>query len=374
MKLHYNTFIALVLFGLIFEGIVAIIWYNSGDVDITFQKYILKYLLAPLFVNLIFVLISIFVIRSSKLSQKVKAYTISLLYVGVSIIFYTVHSLFYTLFIIFTIPILLTVIYNDYILTTVTAILSFSLMTISDFFIVWDPDKLSPLDSDLGLVNFSIAMLLLLLFYLLCIVAIRFGKEKNAASIQKEIEHYQTRQKLKIDDLTNIFNRVVLREAFQNMEEDISGKVYYFAMLDIDDFKKLNDTVGHEKGDRCLIEFAKILSKHCSDDVQVFRFGGDEFCILFKNTTLDSVVETCSRIQQDFKTGVTSTNSMMMSASIGISKYEKHLSATQLLENTDSALYRSKADKDFIHIFVENNDYKKRSFLFNNADNFSGSV
>ena len=63
-----------------------------------------------------------------------------------------------------------------------------------------------------------------------------FERKKNAASIQKEIEHYQTRQKLKIDELTEIYNRTALRKEFQKMEKDGSGCPYFFAMIDIGQF------------------------------------------------------------------------------------------------------------------------------------------
>ena len=291
MKLHYYTFVVLVLFTFIVEAVVASIWYQSGRVEISTKTYLLKYVAAPIFVNSLFILIGTLVMRSSVVNRKAKAYVISLLYVGVCFVLYVVHSIFYTVYLVFTVPILLTVIYSDYLLTTFTAFLSIASKAVSELFIVWDPDKTNPLGSDLGIANFIISMFILLIFYGVCIVVIRFEKDKNEASIQKEIEHYQTQQKLNIDELTEINNRTALRKAFQNMIEDKSNSPYYFVMIDIDNFKVLNDTYGHEQGDQCLKEFAQILTKNCYKNSTPFRFGGDEFCILFKDEPLGSVVK-----------------------------------------------------------------------------------
>ena len=245
----------------------------------------------------------------------------------------------------------MTVIYSDYVLTSVTAVLSISTKIVSDLFVVWDPDKVNPLESDLGITNLMISIFILCAFYAVCIIVIHFEKEKNAAAIQKEIGYYHTQQKLKMDELTDIYNRTALRNAFQSMEADASDNGYIFVMADIDNFKALNDTFGHDLGDRCIREFASILKKNCDKDAIPFRFGGDEFCILFKNTALKDVVFICKNIQHDLKNSAVSKARMLVTASVGIAVYEKQMSANQLLRNTDSALYRAKTVKDSIYIY-----------------------
>jgi diguanylate cyclase len=308
-------------------------------------------MMVPLFFNLALILTGIFVMRSSGISQKKKAYTVSLLFVGASFIFYMVHSIFFALFLMFTVPILMTVVYSDYALTTMVTAASLALKIISDLVIVWDPDKVNPLASDLGTIDFVISIFLLCVFYFVSMIVIRFGKEKNAASIQKEIEHYQMQQKLNRDELTEIYNRTALRKAFSSIQNDSEGNPYTFVMIDIDNFKALNDRFGHAAGDKCLKEFGGILKKNCYDGTMPFRFGGDEFCILFKDKPIENVVDTCREIQRDLKNSEVSRQRISVTASFGIAVYEKGMSVARLLKNTDEALYNAKDAKDSVCVF-----------------------
>ncbi len=354
LSLHYHTFIGLVVFGFFIECVTAISLYLSGYIEITLVKYVLKYILSPFFINSLFILIGIGIMRFSNVHQRIKVYFISLLFVCVCLVFYTVHIIFSPLYFIFVTPVLLTVVYGDYVLTTVTALTSISAKIISELFIVWDPDKISPFENHLTITNFAISIAVLVAFYFTCIIVIRFEKAKNAASIQKEIAHYETRQKLMIDDLTKIYNRAALRDAFQQMMGDPSGHTYLFVMMDLDNFKKLNDTLGHDKGDQCLVEFGRILKSNCPVDAIPFRFGGDEFCILCKNLMIDRIISLCKSIQSDLNSNmaVWSTD-IQLTASIGIASYSMHMSARQLLRNTDAALYHSKTLKGSICVYED---------------------
>ena len=350
LNLHYKTFIGLVLFGLFVEAVMGAKLFISGYIEISLLKYVLKYMLAPFLFNCCLIAVGIWSMYSGSLQLKTKIYTISLLLVGVCLVFSSVHSIFEALYVIFTVPILLTVVYGDYILTSVTAFLSITAKIISELFIVWDADKANPFDSELGIINFIISVCILLAFYVASIVVIRFEKEKNSASIQKEIERHQIQQKLLTDELTDIYNRTALREEFQNMENDTIGNTYALVMIDLDNFKMLNDTMGHDKGDQCLREFGRILKNNCADSLP-FRFGGDEFCILFKNKTIEQIKDICEKIQNDLKVSDENKSSILLTASIGIASFTRQISARQLLRNTDKALYHSKKMKDSICMF-----------------------
>jgi diguanylate cyclase len=312
-------------------------------------------MLTPLVSNIILLLIGIWAMHFSNLKQKVKIYFISLLFVGICFVFFSVHSIFDSLYLIFTVPILLTVVYSNYFLTTVTSCISIAAKSISELFIKWDSDKIDTFSTEAGITNFLISICIFVAFYAVCIIVIRFEKEKNIASIQKEIQRHQLQQELITDELTRVYNRTALRNALENMENDRFGNTYYFSMIDLDNFKTLNDTLGHDKGDQCLKEFGSILKNYYSDDLLPFRFGGDEFCLLFKNITLDRILEICKCIQTDFKQSTACHSNIPLTVSIGIARYEKPMSATQLIRNTDSALYRSKDLKDAICVFEDMN-------------------
>lgn len=351
LKLHYHTFIGLVLFGFFVECVLGIFFFSEGYVEISLTTYVFKYILSPLVANTALILIGFWAMYSPCLHQNAKAYCISMLFVGVCFVIFSVHSIFNSLYLIFAAPILLTVIYSDFTLTTVTALFSILAKVAAELFVEWDPDKTLPFESAMGITNFVISLCILCALYVVCVVVIRFIKDKNSASIQKEIERCQIQRKLITDELTQTYNRTALRKTFEEMESDETDSTYVFVMIDLDNFKTLNDTMGHDKGDECLKEFGRILRKDCTDDAIPVRFGGDEFCILFKNQPLERVMETCIQIQDDLTESPVNYPTIPVTASVGIARYTKGMGASQLLKNTDDALYRSKTLKDSICIF-----------------------
>ena len=130
-----------------------------------------------------------------------------------------------------------------------------------------------------------------------CMIEISYEKQKNEASILKEIERQMLAKKLLTDELTGVFSRKALHDAMRDMVTIQTDDSYILGIADIDNFKNLNDSYGHHIGDLYLIEFAKAL-KECSTKVSVFRYGGDEFCLLFCNIGMDEAVQACQTIQQ----------------------------------------------------------------------------
>lgn len=356
LKLQFDTAVVIVAFGFVIELIFGIVYYNTGSVVITQTRYYLKYLAAPLGGNLLALMIGYFTLHSVHVKQQTKLYIVSLLFVVICFVFFTVHNIFSSLFFIFSVPMLMTIVYNDNTLTTITSFASIIAFVISDLFVVWDPDRIRVFDTVLGAVNFAVAICILVAFFAVCLVVISFERQKNSASIVKEIDRLQLQQKLLTDDLTSIYNRTALRSALDRMYSDSAENQYLFVMCDLDNFKALNDQLGHSTGDQCLKAFADILKKDCGDATP-FRFGGDEFCILFVNQTIETVIATCEQIQEDLETYRSGTDiTIPLSASFGIAAYESKADVNELLRNSDSAMYRSKAMKNVINIYDDKFD------------------
>ena len=353
LNLHYKTSAVLVLFSIFVECLVGVIMCNSDALSTTIPMFILKLFVIPCSLILSFLFVDYVAMNSKHLSQTAKIYIVSLIFVLICFVLFTIHIVFSALYFIFVVAILLTTIYADYLLTSITATLSIISLIISELFIKWDIDKVSIFTNAIRLGDFIIAIFLLLGFSAVCMIVIYYEREKNAASIQKERERYELEQKLKIDDLTGIYNRTAFRDEIRNMAEDDTENSYVFAMIDIDNFKNINDNLGHVIGDLCLIEFAKILTTNCGTALP-FRFGGDEFCILFKNSTLDNIIEICEKIQHDFsKLELTKNDALALTASFGIAHHIKDMTISELVVNTDKALYEAKTVKNSIRIFSE---------------------
>ncbi|MEG0779854.1 MAG: GGDEF domain-containing protein [Oscillospiraceae bacterium] len=318
-----------------------------GLITISQEMYLLRYLAVPVSVNLTLVYLCFWVQRSRRCSSGVKIYVISLAFLTIAFVLYSVHNVFPSLYLLFAIPLALTAVYGDLMLTTLIAALSLLGKVAADLLVRWDPERVGVFSDSLQVTDFFLSLLFLVVFYVICILIIRIEQEKNNVSIQKELERLRLRERTITDELTGIPNRAALREAFIKMEHDETAAVYWLAMLDVDNFKKINDTQGHQKGDRYLQELGAVLNTIC-EAARPFRFGGDEFCILFCNATREMVLETCETVQADYAKRLAALNLKNATLSIGAARYRNGESPAELLESADDLLYRAKEKRDAI--------------------------
>ena len=145
------------------------------------------------------------------------------------------------------------------------------------------------------------------------------------------------------DGLTGIYNRYKLKEIFTYESSQIIryGGILSLALLDIDNFKKFNDTYGHLIGDEVLILLSKKLQKNIRKSDLLVRWGGEEFVILFSHTSLKSAVDSAELLRVEI-TKIRHPIADGISASFGISSYRKGDSLETLLDRADKALYRAK--------------------------------
>ena len=350
LKLHYRTSAALFVFSVIMEGLIGWVACNSDQLTTTVPIFIFKFFLFPATLNLSCIIIDTAVMRSKTISQKDKVYVVSILFVLMCFVLFTVHIAYSSLYFIFAIAIVLTTVYADYKLTAASACASIIFVIIAELFIKWDQDKISIFESSLRLIDFIVSIIILISFFAACMVVIKFEQEKNAAIVQKEMDRNRLKQKLEIDELTGINNRKSLHRALTDMEEDQSGNTYIFAMIDIDNFKALNDHLGHLEGDNCLIEFGRIMKENCGQAIP-YRYGGDEFSILFQNQSIGEVIKTCEKIQKNLALSCNKIGGTVFTVSFGIAIYHKNMDMAGLIIRADQALYEAKTVKNTIRIF-----------------------
>ena len=118
-------------------------------------------------------------------------------------------------------------------------------------------------------------------------------------------------------------------------------------LLDMDNFKTLNDTLGHMCGDRALIDFVATAKKNCRKDDIICRLGGDEFVIFLKNVSEDSVTKKRESLQEEFRTAYEKDGAVVMiSVSIGgVMVYHSEKSFDELYDAADKDLYKAKKSK-----------------------------
>ena len=173
----------------------------------------------------------------------------------------------------------------------------------------------------------------------------------------KEREYYLTIkekrdlfQKVITDGLTKVYNRYYFDETFE--KEFQKAKRYQYplsvAMLDIDHFKEINDTYGHDTGDIVLRDVAKFLKESVRESDQVFRYGGEEFVILMPFTTIEEAYGVLERILKTLheKNGVTIGDKRIpYTFSAGLAEISSDLQTShELIKRADNALYKAKKE------------------------------
>ena len=309
----------------------------DGFLKIGLGLYILKYVAAPILMNLALALASSWVSRCGRFSVKVRCYATTLAMTAVCLVLYTIHSLFPVLRILFVLSILLTATYGDMTLTTVAALSNAAALLLGGLVFYWDAGR-QPIASDpVALLEFFLALVLLAGTYLSCRAIIYYEREKNQAATRQQMEQRRLRQELSRDSLTGLGNRKALREALDQMVEDARPRV--FAMIDLDHFKQLNDTYGHLEGDRCLHVFSQLVEEVCAGS-QAFRYGGDEFCILFDLDDPQQAAVLCRELDKQLE--LRQDLATRVRCSFGLARYEPGMTAHELLQRADEALYRCK--------------------------------
>jgi diguanylate cyclase len=148
-----------------------------------------------------------------------------------------------------------------------------------------------------------------------------------------------------LDPLTKVFNRRALTSYLSKIceKKEISHE-FHLLILDIDDFKQVNDTYGHIAGDKILIFIANILRKTLRDGDKVFRYGGEEFVITLNRIDSATCYDISSRILKLINSNklIYKGSSLNVTMSIGATKFHTGDTPEAIINRADIALYRSK--------------------------------
>lgn len=181
-----------------------------------------------------------------------------------------------------------------------------------------------------------------------------------ARSIRYAIERKRTEERLtylaQYDQLTGLVNRALFRDRLEQAvaRSKRTGQGFGLVLLDLDRFKQVNDTLGHDAGDRVLKIVAERL-KACVREVDtVARMGGDEFTMILEGTSTEPGAEIVARriIQSVSKSMTIGEQSVSIGTSIGITFYpQDDQTADVLLKHADTAMYEAKQKKGDAFVF-----------------------
>lgn len=309
----------------------------SGMIQVSIIEYILVFIARPTLINLLAYAFAKYSYGKYKKESRNKIVPINLIiFISMNIVF--THSVFGALYTIYIIPILLTIVYGD--LKITKKILCFTIVGSLISYILVPFDKYTTTPENY-LFNVILSYVLIACAYIITKVIIEYIAKKEKILSDSFAENTQLKEELEHDGLTNLYNHSAFMEMLKALTEE--GKNINMAILDIDFFKKVNDTYGHEAGNVVLKAFAELLKSYESQKIKPARYGGEEFAILFDGFSNDDVFNIVEKMRKDLETikfKELKNNNVTFSA--GIAKYSTDLDITNFIEKADFALYKSK--------------------------------
>ncbi len=172
------------------------------------------------------------------------------------------------------------------------------------------------------------------------------ASELSARVGELESELRRLSDEVSTDQLTQVANRRGLMQAFEaeRARAGREGGALAVGLLDIDNFKRLNDELGHSAGDEALKALAAVVSKTLRPTDKVARYGGEEFVVLLPQTPLDEGQQILTRLQRSLSGGLFmhENKPVFVTFSAGVTAYRDGEAIEAALERADQALYQAK--------------------------------
>ncbi len=164
-------------------------------------------------------------------------------------------------------------------------------------------------------------------------------KEVKSQIFYMELSKKKMAEIAMMDDLTKVYNKKTILNLIKENIQDKRMSTFSLLIFDIDNFKHVNDTLGHIQGDKCIVELAQMAKDCLRDNDKVGRYGGDEFFAIITGANLHMAVQVAERLRKR----VESTENPHYTISIGISNYPNDAeNVKDLIKHADDGLYIAK--------------------------------
>lgn len=337
-----RVFYIIIVLIFIVEVTVFISFRGKGLLDegVTDFHYIIKYIVLPILINTLLVT-GCHRINAMSIKAPIKNYAVLITVSLFAAVIAFVHFIIAAILTIFSIPVFLTILFGQKRITSVITVLNGILLILSAIHTyMYD-------NSIFFFLNAAVAFTMLISAYLLSTVLIAYNKANSDYIYTSYKTQLSLNEQARNDSLTGLYNRKTFQsllkvsiEKARNMRSPMA-----LAIIDLDDFKDINDTFGHLEGDQVLLHFTEMIRQQCCDgDAYISRYGGDEFAVIFPKASkelaylrLETLRQRCKQVPQS------KVRSGEISFSAGISHFvEGDVNETLLFHQADSALYQAK--------------------------------
>lgn len=343
-KIMFHTCVIIGIIIFIVEIFIFIFNKHSQTFSPAIIRYLLLYLVLPSVLNLIFILGAYFMLKTEKTSEKTKNHTVAILFFLICACVQCFHHTFPPILCVPCITVFMTIIFADLKLTRLVFGLSYISLILAFQIASFEGDR----DVKAIFLDCIVAGIMIFCSYLGAKVLTRYTNEQAQSIHNSCLKQMELIQEAKTEPLTGLLNRRAMVDILGQAvyQEGVTRTPLILAVIDLDDFKLINDSYGHSKGDEVLVTLADILSQNTPGNENVFRYGGEEFVLLFSGHPIAAVVEMIDKMHQEFREHhFDFLKGSQITFSCGIAEYANSgWSTSEFFEKADQALYLAKSE------------------------------
>jgi len=310
-----------------------------SQVSSTDEKFRLIYIYLPTILNVLALFVALVFLRSKSISQKGKNNTICILLLVICMVIQNLHGMYAAVLCLPCLAIFVSTIFasdkTTYIMTIVAMASTFSSYLVNKAILGFENILLS---------NYIIACAIIVVTYFCSHLLIRYIFTQMVSVSEGVKNERALLNKMRLDPLTGLYNRggmdSILDELIKNYTPE---HPLYLLMIDIDNFKRVNDTYGHQNGDVVLRTLAQHILDMGRKDIIPCRYGGEEIVVIYKNMSFDDALGRSNNLLDRIRlTKFDFAGENKITFSGGFCQYSPQITKDEWIKIADLRLYYAK--------------------------------
>ncbi len=336
-----NIYVAIFIF--LVEFFMYFFLKSSDLIVSTPEGYFIRYLLIPTAANSLIIITGFILLKKLPSTSRMINYVPSLQQILMGVVVSSTHYVFSAALCVFCIPLFVTIIFSSKKITRRIGILCFAALFIE--IIQRTLSNFRPINENFYVAEAIVAFALLIATAMVCNVLIDFQREKNDIIQQGYLNQLEMKELMYKDQKTGLHGHTIFMNTLSQMVKlsEKTNMQIALAIIDIDDFKKINDTYGHLKGDKVIYKLAELMKRDFGANRFTARFGGEEFAIIFTENEVDQAYDFLEKLRAEFASQKYSFTDDVVTISIGIANWLPGWSLENLFDNADAAMYAAKS-------------------------------
>lgn len=324
----------------VIEILAYIIFVDIGKSELLHTDTYLQYkVILPIFLNSVIYFTIAILNRSPKINHNIKNEMIVYGASAIAFVISVVHREFIVNTGSFMFPMILSAVFNNKKLITRIFIISLLSTTVTVVFSWFD----GFIDLT-NLINYIVIYGFLTVSFFACFISIKYSQLQFQLIENQAKENGQLQNIVLLDQMTGLYNhRTFYEELDSAIEKYLHSKAEFcLAIIDIDNFKHINDLYGHDCGDVVIKNLANTIKTNCKTGDMAFRYGGEEFAIIFTNKKLGEAKNILEKILKVFSESKYEFTNNVITFSAGVSKYTELSNREAFFTFVDKLMYSAK--------------------------------